>query len=278
MAIQIIREQPGTTINGWWVLPTLLLVMPVSFGGMMVGATLSDHHPGLGALVALGSAAVFFLNFFCMKGLFVVHPNRARVLQLFGSYRGTVRETGLRFTNPLYTKTQVSVRVRNFESEQLKVNDSGGQPGRHRSGGRVARERHRRGAVPRRQLPALRRRSVAKPRSVTSRRSSPTTRTAEGEIALRSHPVEVAAQLRDRDPGPPSRRLASRSSSPASATSPTRRRSPAAMLQRQQANAIVAAREKIVEGAVGMVETALDGALPSRKIVALDDRASGQSS
>ena len=59
-----------------------------------------------------------------LAGLFAVAPNEARVLQLFGSYVGTVRDTGLRYANPLYSKRRISVRVRNFETERSKVNDT----------------------------------------------------------------------------------------------------------------------------------------------------------
>jgi len=61
-------------------------------------------------------------------GLFMVHPNEAKVLQLFGKYAGTSREAGLRWANPFYQKTKVSARVRNFESSKMKVNDSRGSP------------------------------------------------------------------------------------------------------------------------------------------------------
>ena len=70
----------------------------------------------------------FVVIMICYKGFFMVHPNQAKVLQLFGSYVGSVRETGLRWANPFYAKEAVSLRVRNFESEVLKVNDSAGNP------------------------------------------------------------------------------------------------------------------------------------------------------
>src|SRR5206468_6999192 len=68
------------------------------------------------------------LTFFGLAGLFTVGPNEAKVLQLFGKYIGTVREPGLRWVNPFYTKRGLSLRVRNFESERLKVNDLAGNP------------------------------------------------------------------------------------------------------------------------------------------------------
>ena len=78
-----------------------------------------------GAVFAgLASVIVLILWF----GLFMVHPNEAKVLQLFGQYVGTAHEAGLRWANPFYAKTKVSTRVRNFESGKLKVNDSNGSP------------------------------------------------------------------------------------------------------------------------------------------------------
>ena len=76
-------------------------------------------------------------------GLFTVAPNEARVLQLFGSYVGTVRDTGLRYTNPLYSKRRISVRVRNFETE-FEGQRHRRQPDRDRRGGGVESRRHRR--------------------------------------------------------------------------------------------------------------------------------------
>ena len=70
-------------------------------------------------LSSLGLTLVLFL----FAGLFIVNPNEARVLQLFGKYVGTVKTPGLRFANPFYTKSKISVKVRNFETGKLKVND-----------------------------------------------------------------------------------------------------------------------------------------------------------
>ena len=76
----------------------------------------------------IASSTVMTIVFVFWFGFFMVHPNEARVLQLFGAYTGTAREPGLRWANPFYTKKAVSTRVRNFESGKLKVNDSRGSP------------------------------------------------------------------------------------------------------------------------------------------------------
>src|SRR6185369_4517084 len=83
-------------------------------------------HQDKGTIVA--SIVVFVGSVVLLAGLFVVDPNEGRVLQLFGSYVGTVRQPGLRFANPFYSKRRLSLRVRNFESAHLKVNDIEGNP------------------------------------------------------------------------------------------------------------------------------------------------------
>lgn len=266
MAIQVIREHEAPTISGWWILPIALPLLPVSFLGMTFGTALLSHGGG-GALLALAFGAAMFLSLVALKGLFVVQPNEARVLQLFGAYRGTVRATGLRWTNPLYTKSRVSVRVRNFESERLKVNDSEGNPVDIAAVvvWRVSDTAEALFHVDNYQhFVAVQ--SEAALRNLAA--LFPYDGHGDDAVALRSHPIEVASQLRDEIQA----RLAeagvevieSRISHLAYAQEIA-----SAMLQRQQANAIVAAREKIVEGAVGMVETALTE-LARREIVDLD--------
>ena len=84
----------------------------------------------MSGLAALAAAAIVLLvvMLILFMGFFMVHPNQAKVLQLFGTYVGSVRETGLRWANPFYSKETVSLRVRNFESGQMKVSDSSGNP------------------------------------------------------------------------------------------------------------------------------------------------------
>ena len=98
------------------VLVGLLLV-----GALVVGLISRLLHPGLGVVLL---ALVIFSGF----GLFMVHPNQAKVIQLFGKYIGTAKEPGLRWANPFFTKLNVSTRIRNFETSKLKVNDQRGNP------------------------------------------------------------------------------------------------------------------------------------------------------
>ncbi len=259
--IQVIRERRARTLNGWLVLPVILLGIPASFVGFSAGAA------SLGPAVAAGSLIAFALCFVSLRGLFVVQPNEARVLQLFGAYRGTAREAGLRFTNPFYSKTRVSVRVRNFESQKLKVNDSEGNPveigavvvWRVSDSAEAMFHVNNVGNFVAVQSEAALRNLAA---------LFPYDQHGEGEVALRSHPREVADRLREEIQA----RLAaagvevieSRISHLAYAPEIA-----SAMLQRQQASAIISARQKIVEGAVGMVETALQE-LAARRIAELD--------
>ena len=205
---------------------------------------------------------------FLLKGLFAVQPNVARVMQLFGRYSGTVREQGLRWTNPLYTRQAVSLRVRNFESGKLKVNDLDGNPIEI-------------GAIVVWQVvdtaeavfmvddyanfvhiqaeSALR--QMATSYSYDSH--------DEKSISLRGNGTEVNAHLRDEIQDRLTKAgvevVEARISHLAYAQEIAQ-----AMLQRQQASAIVAARTRIVEGAVGMVELALDQ-LSQRGVVDLDN-------
>ena len=80
------------------------------------------------AILTIGLGVLTLLDLLLFAGLFVVNPNEGRVLQLFGDYAGTVKTPGLRWANPLYTKKRISLRVRNFESARLKVNDHDGNP------------------------------------------------------------------------------------------------------------------------------------------------------
>src|SRR6185295_15837717 len=118
----MIREHERDAPSGWMVLALLLVAMPVSL--LAVPVAFNAGVP----LMAVVAVLVFALEAVSLGGFFVVNPNEGRVLQLMGSYRGTVRNAGLRWANPFYTKRAISLRVRNFESGRLKVNDSDGNP------------------------------------------------------------------------------------------------------------------------------------------------------
>jgi len=202
------------------------------------------------------------------KGFFMVHPNQAKVLQLFGNYVGSVRETGLRWANPFYSKEAVSLRVRNFESEVLKVNDSSGNPIKIAavvvwkvvdSAEAIFEVDDYQSFVHIQSEAALRNLATSYPYEIHS-----------GEaVALRSSPQEIAGKLQeeiqDRLDKAGMKVIEARISHLAYSEEIA-----SSMLKRQQAQAIVAARRQIVDGAVGMVKMALDE-LSSQQIVDLDD-------
>ena len=201
-------------------------------------------------------------------GFFMVHPNEAKVLQLFGKYVGTVRESGLRWANPFYAKKPVSVRIRNFESGKLKVNDANGSP------------------IEIAAVVVWRVVDTAEAvfevddfvefvniQSEAALRNLSTTYPYEAhdgeELALRSSPKEIAMALRDEIQARLDKAgvnvIEARISHLAYAQEIAH-----AMLRRQQAAAIIAARQQIVAGAVGMVQMALDE-LSRNHVVELDE-------
>ncbi|WP_147652780.1 SPFH domain-containing protein [Vulcaniibacterium gelatinicum] len=243
------KENPIRSLPG---IPMLLLLLLAILAGAW-GIYLGTRADSAGMTV---SALLFtFLAFFLVFGLYMVEPNQAAVLNLFGKYVGTVKEQGLRWNNPFYGKKKVSLRVRNFESGKLKVNDRDGSPieiaavivwkvvdsaeavynvDDYESYVHVQ--------------------SEAAVRAMAS--SYPYDQHEEGEVSLRSHPGEVSQHLKEQLDERLTQAgvdvLEARISHLAYAPEIAQ-----AMLQRQQANAIIAARTRIVAGAVGMVEMAL---------------------
>jgi regulator of protease activity HflC (stomatin/prohibitin superfamily) len=258
----MIRER---TFEGLPGLPTLLLLLAalvLCVLGIIKGA--ADES----MMLALGSALGLLLTVFLSAGLFVVNPNEGRVLQLFGDYVGTVRTPGLRWANPFYTKKRISLRVRNFESARLKVNDNEGNPIEIAA---VVVWQVVDSAEAVFQVDDYN--NYVKVQSEAALRNLATRYTYDthddSQMSLRSHTAEVAEHLKKEIQDRLSRAgvevLESRISHLAYAQEIA-----ASMLQRQQAGAIIAARQRIVEGAVGMVEMALE-MLSRRDIVTLDD-------
>jgi regulator of protease activity HflC (stomatin/prohibitin superfamily) len=203
----------------------------------------------------------------CSAGFFMVHPNQARVLTLFGTYVGSARDTGLRWANPFYAKKAVSLRVRNFDCDPLKVNDSSGNPIEIAavvvwkvvdSAEAIFEVDDYISFVEIQSEAALRNLATTYPYEAH-----------EGEIALRSNPQQIAEELKievqDRLDKAGVQVIEARISHLAYAPEIA-----SAMLKRQQAQAIVAARRTIVDGAVGMVKMALDE-LKEQDVIELDD-------
>ncbi|HJR11756.1 MAG TPA: SPFH domain-containing protein [Rhodanobacteraceae bacterium] len=244
--------------------------LAVLFVLVLVGSAALFFHGGanqIPAAIATG-VVVFVIVVFLCKGFFQVQPNQGMVLLLFGRYAGTARETGLRWTNPFLTKRAVSLRVRNFESSKLKVNDADGNPIEIAAvivwqvvdtAEAVFQVDDYENYVHIQSESALRQMA----------QSYPYDSHEDGKPSLRSHGDEITAHLRDQIQERLGRAgvkvLEARISHLAYAQEIAQ-----AMLQRQQAGAIIAARTKIVEGAVSMVQMALEQ-LSQQHIVELDE-------
>jgi regulator of protease activity HflC (stomatin/prohibitin superfamily) len=213
-------------------------------------------------------AVAFLLVLICWVGLFMVHPNEAKVLQLFGKYVGTTHEPGLKWANPFFAKTAVSTRVRNFESGRLKVNDSRGSPIEIAA---VVVWKVVDTAEALFEVDDFE--QFVQIQSESALRNLSTTypyEPHEGEsTALRSHPAVIAEalckEIQDRLDRAGVTVIEARISHLAYAQEIAN-----AMLRRQQASAIISARRQIVQGAVGMVEMALDE-LSKNNVVELDE-------
>jgi regulator of protease activity HflC (stomatin/prohibitin superfamily) len=229
---------------------------------------------GVSAALVLGAIAlkilgllVAILGLICLAGFYMVAPNEGRVLQLFGQYVGTDRALGLRWANPFYSKQRVSLRIRNFESGQLKVNDSAGNPIEIAAVvvWRVVDTAEAVFEVDDYEDYV----AIQSEAAIRSMATSYPYDDHEGEsITLRGSANEIGdilkAEVQERLGKAGVEVLEARISHLAYAPEIA-----SAMLQRQQASAIVAARGKIVEGAVSMVEAALEQ-LTERQIIDLD--------
>jgi regulator of protease activity HflC (stomatin/prohibitin superfamily) len=203
-----------------------------------------------------------------MSGLFTVQPNDAKVLTLFGKYVGTVREQGLWWANPFYVKKRISLRVRNFETAKLKVNDNHSNPIEI---GSIVVWKVVDSAEALFEVDDYSHfvvmQSEAAVRALAQ--TYPYDAHSPNEISLSTNPSEVSAALQvavqDRLQKAGIDVIEARISHLAYAPEIA-----SAMLRRQQAAAIIAARQRIVEGAVGMVENALS-LISEKGIVTLDD-------
>lgn len=258
----MIRERAYNGIPG---LPVLLFLLALEAGllWMLVMNMVAESAPEI-VFAAIGIAAGLFV----MTGLFKVNPNEGKVLQLFGAYKGTAKIEGLRWANPFLAKKKVSLRVRNFESSHLKVNDIDGNP-IEIAAVVVWKVVETAEAV----FEVDDYEHYVKVQSEAALRNLATSYAYDAHddqhVSLRGHTGAVADHLKreiqERLIKAGVEVLEARISHLAYAPEIA-----AAMLQRQQAGAIIAARQRIVEGAVGMVEMALD-MLSSKSIIQLDE-------
>jgi regulator of protease activity HflC (stomatin/prohibitin superfamily) len=243
----------------------LILTVILDIGGItLLIASIATLRP-VGII-----ASVIGLLLLCLfsAGFFFVNPNEGKVLQLFGDYRGTAREAGLTWANPFYKKRGLSMRVRNFETAKLKVNDIRGNPIEIATvvvwqvvdtAEAAFQVDNYENFVHVQSEAALRSLAMGYPYDSHT----------EGEVSLSGQPGEISERLK----GEIQERLTqagvqvreARISHLAYAAEIA-----SAMLRRQQAAAVVAARQKIVEGAVGMVEHALE-LLAQKNVLTLDE-------
>jgi regulator of protease activity HflC (stomatin/prohibitin superfamily) len=258
------REREQRTASGLLMVFIFVVILALAVAGL-VRAARNEDPVGIVAF-----AVVLVLDALAFAGLFTVAPNEGQVLQLFGAYRGTAKEQGLRWANPFYTKRRISLRVRNFESARLKVNDTDGNPIEIAAivvwrvvdtAEAVFEVDDFENYVKVQTESALRNLATHYPYDAH----------LEGTLSLRGSTDEVAKALKkeiqDRLAKAGVEAIEARISHLAYAPEIA-----AAMLRRQQAGAIIAARQKIVEGAVGMVEMALDLLAKSGKVQLDEER------
>jgi regulator of protease activity HflC (stomatin/prohibitin superfamily) len=260
----MISERERTTLSGLLMLLLLLATLATAIWGVVAAARAEAAWMVVAAVLLIALSAVG------LAGLFVVNPNEAQVLQLFGAYRGTVKESGLRWANPFYSKTRISQRVRNFESARLKVNDTDGNPIEIAAVfvWRVVDTAEACFEVDNYEN-YVKVQSEAAVRNLATR--YPYDAHDDSQTSLRGSTVEIAKELKHEIQERLSKagvavveaRLSHLAYAPEIA---------AAMLRRQQAGAIIAARQKIVEGAVGMVDMALELIARSTRVQLDDDR------
>lgn len=262
------KEKSLSSLNGLGTLAGALLVALAGAALFVMGvaAKASTGSPNL--LLMLLGALLVALGVFILAGLYTIQPNQAAVLSLFGKYVGTVKDNGLRWNNPFFAKRRVSQRVRNFESGKLKVNELDGSPIEIAAvivwqvvdaSEAVYNVDDYESFVHIQSESALRAMAT----------SYPYDQHEDGQLALRSHASEISQHLKNElaerlaDAG--AQVIDARISHLAYAAEIAQ-----AMLQRQQANAVIAARTRIVAGAVGMVEMAL-AELQKNGVVQLDE-------
>jgi regulator of protease activity HflC (stomatin/prohibitin superfamily) len=254
---QVLKERPAGSTAG---LPMLGLGLVIVLGGVALLF--------LGVVAAIVGVLLLFVASFELRGLIAVGPGEARVVQLFGRYTGTVRMPGLQWVNPFTTRRKLSTRIRNHETPVLKVNDADGNP-IEIAAVVVWQVRDTARAVfdvdDFKAFVAIQAETAVRHIGM----SYPYDARESGQLSLRENAEdithELSAEIADRvapaGVGVVESRLTRLAYAPEIAQ---------AMLRRQQAEAVVAARQRIVEGAVGMVRLAL-GRLEDEAVVELDE-------
>ncbi len=258
----MLREKEIHGLSGWLM---VFLLFAVAVGSVFMLVTAITEQTLLWIIL---SVVVLIIDIVCWAGLTIVNPNEARVVQLFGVYKGSIKEQGFWWVHPLTSRRTVSLRIRNFESSRLKVNDHDGNPIEIAAVvvWRVVETAEAVFHVDDYEH-FVHVQSEAAVRNLAT--TYPYDAHQEGQMSLRMSAGEISQRMREEIQERLTKagvevieaRLSHLAYAPEIAS---------AMLRRQQASAIIAARQKIVEGAVSMVEMALES-LSARHVVALDE-------
>ena len=255
-------EREIRAIAGWLMLVILIVVAAGAIYGVSASAQQGSATAAVASIVALLVDAV------CFNGLTVVNPNEARVLTLFGVYKGSIKRAGFWWVNPLTSRRRLSLRIRNFESGKLKVNDHDGNPIEIAAVvvWRIVETFEASFNVDDyEQFVHVQTEAAVRILATTYSYDAHD----EGQLSLRSSVEEITERLRHEI----QERLAKAGIDVIEARISHLAYAPeiaGVMLRRQQASAVVAARQRIVEGAVGMVEMALDE-ISRKGVVELDE-------
>lgn len=263
------KENISIQKNGWVLLGVTIFLLLVAICALVYGTYMAKEEYDNAAWVIISGVFLLIFDIFLMVGFFTVEPNEGVVLLLFGKYIGTERTIGFRWANPLFQRKKISLRVRNFDGEKLKVNDKKGNPIEisavivwkvEDTAEAVFEVDNFMDYVQVQSESAVRHLAV---------RYAYDSYDSEDEISLRSALDEVSEDLgkeiQERVAAAGVKIIEARINHLAYAPEIAQ-----AMLQRQQAEAIIAARQKIVEGAVSMVEMALEK-LKKQGVVELDE-------
>jgi regulator of protease activity HflC (stomatin/prohibitin superfamily) len=258
------RERRIQAMSGWGMLAVTLLMMLGCIAAFILGIT--SRTP----LFAIAAVLVFVVTAICCGGFFTLQPNEGAVLILFGAYKGTVRDSGFFWTNPFNKKVKLSLRARNLNGDKLKVNDKRGNPieiaavvvwrvdDTAQASFDVDNYEH---YVRVQSESAVRHLATGYAYDDDDGIGEQITLRASGEAVSAALRVELQERLGKAGVVVEEARLTHLAYAPEIAQ---------AMLRRQQAEAVIAARQKIVHGAVSMVEMALNE-LAAKKVVVLDD-------
>jgi regulator of protease activity HflC (stomatin/prohibitin superfamily) len=268
MEVSMVRERLRHGSPGLLILLIVVLALAIPVLLFIGGVQRADAGEAGAAIRLIGAGISMALWVLALRGFFVVAPNEAQVLQLFGDYAGTAKIPGLRWANPFYTRKKISLRVRNFESSHLKVNDAEGNPIEIAAVvvWRVVETAEATFEVNDYENYVHVQSEAAVRNAATS---YPYDSHEDHVVSLRGSTSAVADHLKQEV----QQRLQKAGVEVLEARISHLAYAPeiaAAMLQRQQAGAIIAARQRIVEGAVGMVKMALE-MLSHKAIVQLDE-------